>query len=185
MCDAARGDAERAESRASKTSKDEQVVERSEAPRPCLRALLDLGSRLIYRARRTLSNHQQLSSGPPAHRRPQQRQFTKPSSSARPSAMFSTRLHSSTSNSAAFEQSNADLTLLAQSLSKSKRITDQMTSRLGDFDDRLARLEKVSFADCTGAAEEGYLNADLLFCSTPESGPDSPSNGEADTRLQE
>ncbi|SCV69733.1 BQ2448_1127 [Microbotryum intermedium] len=50
----------------------------------------------------------------------------------------------STSNSAsiALEQSNADLTLLNQSLAKSKRITDKMTSRLGDFDDRLARLEK-------------------------------------------
>ncbi|KDE06783.1 hypothetical protein MVLG_02979 [Microbotryum lychnidis-dioicae p1A1 Lamole] len=50
----------------------------------------------------------------------------------------------STSNSAsiALEQSNADLTLLNQSLAKSKRITGKMTSRLGDFDDRLARLEK-------------------------------------------
>lgn len=72
--------------------------------------------------------------------------------------MFSTRLHSSSSNSAAFEQSNADLTLLAQSLSKSKRITDQMTSRLGDFDDRLARLEKVgSPSHCS----RGALEADL------------------------
>jgi hypothetical protein len=101
------------------------------------------------------------------------------------SAMFSTRLHSSTSNSAAFEQSNADLTLLAQSLSKSKRITDQMTSRLGDFDDRLARLEKVSLADYTRAAKGGTSNTDLALRCTLESGPDSPSNGEADTRVQE
>lgn len=56
--------------------------------------------------------------------------------------MFARRLHAS--DSAALEQSNADLTLLAQSLGKSKRITDRMTSMLGDFDDRLARLEKVS-----------------------------------------
>lgn len=99
--------------------------------------------------------------------------------------MFSTRLHSSTSNSAAFEQSNADLTLLAQSLSKSKRITDQMTSRLGDFDDRLARLEKVSLADYRKAAQGMHNDTDLLLRRTPESGPDSPSNGEADTRVQE
>lgn len=56
-------------------------------------------------------------------------------------AMFSTRLQSS---SAALEQGGADLTLLSQSLAKSKRVTGQMTSRLSDFDDRLARLEKVS-----------------------------------------
>ncbi|KAK4700095.1 RNA-binding protein NOB1, partial [Phenoliferia sp. Uapishka_3] len=34
------------------------------------------------------------------------------------------------------------LALLTSSLSKSKRITDRMTSMLSDFDDRLARLEK-------------------------------------------
>jgi exocyst complex protein 7 len=39
-------------------------------------------------------------------------------------------------------QPNADLTLLSQSLNKSKRITDKMTSMLSDFDDRLAKLEK-------------------------------------------
>ena len=58
-----------------------------------------------------------------------------------PTNMFSTR--SATSKSAALEQSNADLTLLTQSLAKSRKITDQMTTRLSDFDDRLARLEKV------------------------------------------
>ncbi|SGY14202.1 BQ5605_C010g06099 [Microbotryum silenes-dioicae] len=56
----------------------------------------------------------------------------------------------STSNSAsiALEQSNADLTLLNQSLAKSKRITDKMTSRLGDFDDRCVRRP------CTPTEEE-------------------------------
>lgn len=39
-------------------------------------------------------------------------------------------------------QSNADLTLLSQSLTKSRRITDKMTNNLSSLDDRLARLEK-------------------------------------------
>ncbi|KAI5475476.1 exocyst complex component, exo70 subunit [Pseudohyphozyma bogoriensis] len=57
---------------------------------------------------------------------------------------MSTRFQRATANqnTLALEQSNADLTLLSQSLSKSKRVTDRMTSMLSDFDDRLARLEK-------------------------------------------
>ncbi|GAA6058929.1 hypothetical protein JCM10212_002881 [Sporobolomyces blumeae] len=49
---------------------------------------------------------------------------------------------SSTSSSIALEQANADLLLLQQSLSRSAKISDRMSSVLGELDDRLAKLEK-------------------------------------------
>lgn len=49
---------------------------------------------------------------------------------------------SSTSGSIALEQANADLTLLQQSLARSSKISDRMSTVLGELDDRLARLEK-------------------------------------------
>ncbi|GAA5948482.1 hypothetical protein JCM3765_004898 [Sporobolomyces pararoseus] len=48
----------------------------------------------------------------------------------------------STSSSIALEQANADLLLLQQSLSRSSKISDRMSTVLGELDDRLAKLEK-------------------------------------------
>ena len=48
----------------------------------------------------------------------------------------------STSSSIALEQANADLLLLQQSLTRSAKISDRMSSVLGELDDRLAKLEK-------------------------------------------
>ncbi|GAA6008793.1 hypothetical protein JCM10207_001726 [Rhodosporidiobolus poonsookiae] len=59
---------------------------------------------------------------------------------------FSRLPHSATSTSSsgsiALEQANADLTLLHQSLGRSAKISDRMSTVLGQLDDRLARLEK-------------------------------------------
>ncbi|GAA5872370.1 hypothetical protein JCM16303_004495 [Sporobolomyces ruberrimus] len=48
----------------------------------------------------------------------------------------------STSSSIALEQANADLLLLQQTLSRSSKISDRMSTVLGELDDRLAKLEK-------------------------------------------
>ncbi|GAA6006931.1 hypothetical protein JCM11491_001445 [Sporobolomyces phaffii] len=48
----------------------------------------------------------------------------------------------SSSSSIALEQANADLLLLQQSLSRSSKISDRMSTVLGELDDRLAKLEK-------------------------------------------
>ncbi|KAK4057193.1 exocyst complex component exo70 [Microbotryomycetes sp. JL221] len=79
--------------------------------------------------------------------------------------MYSTR--ASANSAAALEQSNADLTLLTQSLAKSRRITDQMTTRLSDFDDRLARLEKslVPIHKQTGRLTRVSKNLELTLRS--------------------
>ncbi|KAK4051359.1 exocyst complex component exo70 [Microbotryomycetes sp. JL201] len=78
--------------------------------------------------------------------------------------MFSTR---ASANTVALEQSNADLTLLTQSLAKSRKITDQMTTRLSDFDDRLARLEKslVPIHKQTGRLTRVSKNVELTLRS--------------------
>ncbi|KEI37449.1 uncharacterized protein L969DRAFT_89995 [Mixia osmundae IAM 14324] len=55
---------------------------------------------------------------------------------------FSARPTGSNQQSAAMDQAYADVVLLSQALSKSKRVTERMTGLLRTFDDRLVRLEK-------------------------------------------